>query len=163
MSMVIDGSNGLTYPNSSTQASSSVVLQVVSTNLTGLVSTVSSTLSFTGFTATITPKFATSKILVLVNLGGAGKYAANTALQIALYRNSTNVFASTDIHAYTGSSSSAYANLSFVYLDSPATTTATSYNIYFASASNTGTAYINNYNLTPANNNSTITLMEIAG
>ena len=44
------------------------------------------------------------------------------------------------------------------YLDSPATTAATTYAVYFASSA--GTSYINDYN-TVAITQSTITVMEI--
>ena len=49
-----------------TWAPAGTVVQVVNAALTTYVSTTSSTFTDTGITATITPKFATSKILVLI-------------------------------------------------------------------------------------------------
>ena len=47
----------------------------------------------TGLTATITPKFSTSKVVILVSTNGL--YNGNVAslgLKLAIVRNSTNVF-----------------------------------------------------------------------
>ena len=69
MTFVVDGTNGLTFPNSTTQASASKVLQVVQAVKTDTFSTASSYTSVTGLSASITPSSSTSKILVTVSLG----------------------------------------------------------------------------------------------
>ena len=61
--------------------------------------------------------------------------------------------------AYTGSTISVSASASTTYLDSPATTSATTYKLQFNSISNSATANVNDGN---GNQASTITLMEIA-
>ena len=91
MSMIIDGTNGLTFNNATTQASAGSVLQVVSAAIATYVSSSSSTFADTGVTATITPKFATSKILILINHAGCSKEAANTSIKLQLLRGSTQI------------------------------------------------------------------------
>lgn len=164
MTMVIDGSSGLTYPNSSTQASSSVVLQVVNATYGTEVSSSSSTYSDTGLTASITPKFSTSKILVIANVNGLGKQGANTfnSVDLQLVRNTTSILQFESTAGYNGvSTANDVGGSSCTYLDSPATTSATTYKVQFAADQNAAsvTAQARNTRLTA----STITLMEIAG
>ena len=159
MTTIIDGSAGITYPNSTVQASAGVVLQVVNATYSTSVSNATSTVVDTGLTATITPKFATSKILVLVSQNGCGKQSSNTNIRIYLYRGASSLYTVEDGAAFTGDSSANYiGSISTSYLDSPATTSATTYKTGFSSSGNTGTVYLQN-----ANSTSTITLMEIAG
>ena len=158
MSTIIDGSAGITYPNSTVQASAGVVLQVVSAVITAATNTTSSSLVSTVMTASITPKFSTSKIL----FNGAfytRTSAAAVSISGALYRNSTNLTTGSIGCLYNYSPSNALEITSpVVFLDSPATTSATTYTIYIRSADSAGTAYIGNPNFS-----SVITLMEIAG
>lgn len=163
MTMIIDGTNGLTFNNSTVQASAGVVLQVVNTNLKGGVGSTITTPTASGLTATITPKFATSKILVCFQVNGNQKNsgATDAGVRIWLYKNGSNLFAGTaqDYIGYTNSSlSNDVGGVSMEYLDSPATTSATTYAIYFGSSSSGVTATIN-----AGNDYSTMTLMEIAG
>ena len=157
MTFIVDGTNGLTFNNSTTQASAGVVLQVVNATYGTQTSTASATYSATGLTATITPKFSTSKILVLASYPAtvAGNTPANAGY--ALYRNNTTQLF---INSYTENGSNSISYLyhgeSTNYLDSPATTSATTYTIYYRAA-NGGTAYIN-----VAGYSSSITLLEIA-
>ena len=164
MSIIVDGTNGLTFPNSTVQASSGVVLQVVSAAYATITGSSSSTMANTGLTLSITPKFATSKILVIANINGCGKDSSNTSLRLAIVRDSTIICPINDILSLTGSTATAYGvgAASATYLDSPATTSATTYKVQFASTNNTATIYINNYQVTPNNSTSTLTVMEIA-
>jgi len=158
MTFIIDGTAGATFPNSTTQASAGVVLQVVQATSASNTSTTSSTFSATALTATITPKFSNSKILILSSFTAAvvGNSPANAGY--ALYRNNTTQLI---YNSYTENGSN---NINYLthgesanYLDSPATTSATTYTIYYRAA-NGGTAYINS-----GSNTSVITLLEIAG
>lgn len=137
------------------------VLQVVNATLIGFASRSSSTFADTGLTATITPTSSTSKILVMADISGCGSDTNPTALQLRLLRNSTTIVNIEDFAA-TGSASSYYVGAcSTNYLDSPATTSATTYKIQFASRANAAFVYVN---VAGSNNytTSTITLMEIA-
>lgn len=141
------------------------VLQVVNATLTGIVSNSTSTYADTGLTATITPTSATSKILVLSTINGAGKASGNagSALALRLVRGSTTILNIEGLLGYTGASTNNYNASGTTYVDSPATTSATVYKIQFANPANAVAVYINNYYVSPSETNSTITLMEIAG
>ena len=160
MSMIIDGTNGLTFNNSTTQASAGVVLQVVNAQTSTQVTTTSGSWSDTTLTATITPKFSTSKILILVTQSGLGKDAGNagSAVNLKLLRASTDIIIFANGIGYTGVSNILYTSSASVnYLDSPATTSATTYKTQISSYSSGGNIYAQKDGI------STITLMEIAG
>lgn len=158
MSLILDGSNGLTFPNSTVQASAGSVLQVVQGTYSTSTSNATTTLADTGVTATITPKFATSKILVLATMNGVYNGAnGNTGIQLAILRNSTNLNAFCNFTSYTSTSIDLIAGASANYLDSPATTSATTYKVQFARNAGSGTVRVQ------ANSDvSSITLLEIA-
>ena len=161
MTVIIDGTAGITFPSGSgTQAAQSKVLQVVSATYGSQVSSSSSTFADTGLTASITPLFSTSKVLAIVALMGVGKETNNTAAQTNLVRGSTTLLTST-LTAFTGSTAANRGqSVSYCYLDSPATTSSTTYKVQLASWNNNAVAYLNDY--TGTNPLSTITLMEIA-
>ena len=141
------------------------VLQVVNATYGTTTTTSSATLSATGLSATITPRFATSKILVLMDANGTYKTSgsASNILRLAIYRGASNILNIDDIIAYTGTAqTNAVGSSSATYLDSPATTSATTYSLYFASAAGTTSVSINQ-GFSGTSTNSTITLMEIAG
>jgi len=154
MSTIIDGSAGITFPNSTVQASAGSVLQVVQIKNTTQASTTSTSLVTTGVSATITPKFSTSKILALVVCGGI--YAQTQANYYSLYRNSTNLSADNLGQLYCNTAN-VLTNVTFNILDNPTTTSSTTYTIYFNASS--GTTYLNLGN----GGVTTIILMEIAG
>jgi hypothetical protein len=162
MSMIIDGTNGITFNNSTVQASAGIVLQIV--NSTYSTSVVNSTSSYadTNLTATITPKFATSKILVLVNQNGIycdGNAGAGMNIKLQRAGSDICVFGlSVGVHATTGTSNLSFGSSSTCYLDSPATTSATTYKTQFVRSSG-GQVFVQEGTGTV----STITLLEIAG
>jgi hypothetical protein len=160
--MIIDGTNGLTFNNSTVQASAGSVLQVVNATYSTQITTASTTFIDTGLTATITPKFSTSKILVLVSQNGCYKGAGNTYIQLKLLRNGTNLINMESIAVYSNTAVAVGNSASSTnYLDSPATTSATTYKTQFCSGDNSTTVAVQLTNgFQPT---STITLMEIAG
>ena len=162
MTFIVDGTNGLTFPNSTVQASAGQVLQVVGVTYSTQVGTNSSSFSDTGLTATITPKFATSKILVIVDQTGAGKTGGSgNYIQLKLVRNSTTISYIESLGAYNGAAGGNYiGSMGMNYLDSPATTSATTYKTQICNGDNTNYVYVQTNNGFQAS--STITLMEIA-
>ena len=169
MSTIIDGSAGITFPNSTIQASAGSVIQVVQGSYSTYTTTASTSFQSTGLTASITPKFSTSKILVLVNPNMAIYYgtAAIASLQLQITRGATQILyqdRAIAINAGTGGGGVIYsaASLGLSVLDSPATTSATTYTLNFAVANASMSGRINDYNSTTSTNGSTITLMEIA-
>jgi hypothetical protein len=163
MTMIIDGTNGLTFNDSSTQASAGVVLQVVSFSTPTATTTTSTSYVSTALTVSITPKFSTSKILVTAS-GNLDCSTALTQVVSTIYRNSTNLVVSGAFGmglAYSDNSR-LQAPVTMQVLDSPATTSSTSYTVYVARSSGSGSAIFNNGSGS-GNSGATITLMEIAG
>jgi hypothetical protein len=135
------------------------VLQVVTGSTTTTSSTTSTTLTASNLSASITPKFTTSKILVLCGVSITN--TTNGAFSNAtIYRgSSTNLAGGTNVlSTYTMNGTSwVWIPSTMAITDSPATTSSTTYTVYFA-ASGGGTAYVNNSAST-----GTILLLEIAG
>jgi hypothetical protein len=163
MTFIVDGTNGLTFNNSTTQASAGVVLQVVTGQLTSQASTASTSYVSTGLTATITPKFSTSKIIILYS---AAVYngANGGATYTTIYRGSTDISgqgaAGGGLTQHYLAGTTGWTSFGVNFIDSPATTSATTYTIYFKVNTNTG-LFGNNTSGTPII--ATINLLEIAG
>jgi hypothetical protein len=141
MTMIIDGTNGLTFNNNTTQASAGQVLQVVSATTTASTSTSSTSYVSTNLTASITPKFSTSKIYVVVSGGELDSNGTNQALTATIYRNSTNLAGAAGMSDSYGTLSRVQTTLSCSFLDSPATVSSTTYTVYIKA--NTGTVVFN--------------------
>ena len=133
------------------------VLQVVNATYSTETSTSSSTYSDSGLSASITPSSSSSKILVIVDVQG-GKTTGLTGLDLKLLRGSTDLIIFAKASGYNGGTSyNLVGSSSCCYLDSPATTSSTTYKVQLASNANVSTARINDNSSV-----STITLMEIA-
>jgi hypothetical protein len=137
------------------------VLQVVNASTTTQVTRSSNVGIDTGLTATITPKSSSTKILVTVFQNGVYKNGANSEERpgVKLFRGSTEIANVTgDLFCYTGTALFQSAAAGIEYLDSPATTSATTYKTQIRAVSNQGEVGVQ------ANSaRSTITLREIAG
>jgi hypothetical protein len=158
MSLILDGSAGVSFPSGSgTQAAQSKVLQVVNATYSTAVSNSTNTPTDTGLTATITPLFSTSKILVLVSQNGVSKDTNNTYALLRLVRNGSSILAYENQLNYSASSVTASSSSSICYLDSPASTSALTYKTQLASGSNNASVSVQ-----ASASTSTITLMEIA-
>ena len=118
------------------------ILQVAQGTLTSTVTTASTTASSTGLTVSITPSSASNKVLLYssATVGHSG-----TNLQRFAFARGTTV-----INAGSGGSGAVYSIFgsvtsaatwgvpwSMCYLDSPSTTSATTYSVYFWTDSNT--------------------------
>jgi len=133
------------------------VLQVINATISTVANSSSSTYADTGLTATITPTLASSKILVFVSQNGLRKTTGDTKLGLILLRSATTLITFETFGAWTGSLlNNAVAGSSANYLDSPATTSATTYKTQFASLDNVADVTVQQSSAT-----STITLMEI--
>jgi len=151
------------------------VLQVLQTVKTDTFST-TSTLTYvdvTGVSVSITPTSATNKILVMVTLSGSGNSGAS-GLLIRLVRNSTAIYvgdsAGSRIQATTTnmtSDNNLAQAIAFTFLDSPITTSATTYKVQICSSYGSNPVVINR-SITDTNTSdiartaSSITVMEIA-
>ena len=173
MTAIINGdSPSITFSDATTQATSAVVsgkvpysilptgsvLQVVSANFTTYVTSTSASYVASGLTATITPKFATSKILILCTPCFYTTSTGNsTSGNGAIYKNGSSLVANTSVIQGDSVYAGPIVKIAIDYLDSPATTSATTYAFYYAN--NGGTLA----GLNPNGQTSTIILMEIAG
>ena len=140
------------------------VLQVVSASDSTYGQTTSTSFVDTTLTATITPTSATSKILVLSSLNGVGKGNGNYYGNYRIIRGaSTQVVYLMEGLGYTNSSViQIFPSVSCAFLDSPGTTSATTYKAQYASSSASFGVQYNWYVTTTNLTTSTITLMEIA-
>jgi hypothetical protein len=154
----LPASTGTVITTGSPQVGS--VLQVVSANYATQTGPITTTYTDTGLSASITPKFSTSKILVMFSqstyIAGGG---TDSGGQLRILRGATAIYemASTSIYIYNPTSGTELALFQSVnYLDSPATTSSTTYKTQ-GLGGNGG-----NFYLQLNNSPSTITLMEIA-
>ena len=182
----IAGTTTLTLPTTSgtilTTSSVGSVIQVVSTTKTDTTSFVSAStntyVDITGMSVTITPTSATNKILVMYTVGVSNSNPSAT-IHIRLYRGSTSIGQGNASGNRLGDSLIWRPNgnqydwdigpLSSSFLDSPATTSATTYKLAATLGSTyNGTFYLNRSwsdtdNDYSGRTASTITVMEIAG
>jgi hypothetical protein len=173
MAIILDGNIGVTYPDVTTQNTSAIiggklptarlpagaVLQVVNATVTGQTEASFSSATDLGLSATITPNFSTSKILVLVNCGSCTIRTGGTYWMMNLLRGSTSLIYFADYIGINSTGTVSSPNTS--YLDSPATTSATTYKIQGIRTSGTNNC-IFNYSDNSYPSVSTMTLLEIA-
>jgi len=164
MSFTINGTTGinlatqpLTGALPDANAPSGSVIQVVQGTYGTATTTSATSFTSTGLTASITPSSSTSKILIIASLAVDTSSNGEQAY-FAVYRNS-----STNLSGTVNGFGNAYATSSRVigmlatsYLDSPATTSSTTYTVYFRT-NTVGTVALNQ-----DSSISVITLQEIA-
>ena len=157
------------------------ILQVVSTTKTDTFSASiagGADTAITGLSATITPSSATSKILVVLQVNGAQATNNYMHFGVRLYRDATEIGSgdvsgsrTTVIGAVRGPNTAENATIGNVgasYLDSPATTSATTYALHLTSLSSTTQTYVVNRSSTDsttapyARSSSNITVIEVS-
>ncbi len=135
------------------------VVQIVTATYATEVTNSTTTFADTGLTATITPTSASNKVLVMVNQNGVGKTvsSASSNVSIEIQRGATTIL--TIANEAAASETALRLNIGSVsgdYLDSPATTSATTYKTRFANNIAASAAVVQEYNIS-----STIVLMEV--
>ena len=126
------------------------VLQTIYSTFNTQTLKAANTTTSTGHSATITPKFANSKILVQ-HMGTVYNEGNNLHQYRTVYRDSTNLAPSAEgltLHSAGASSMGRWSSIGFNILDNPATTSAITYTIYYrgnSSSSNTYYCYGTNY------------------
>jgi len=131
------------------------VLQVVTaTDVTERSTTSTSFADITGLSVAITPSATSSKVLVICNTTG---FSGNTSAksEYTLLRGSTNL-SSTNVIARVFGANDIQSSVAMTVLDSPSTTSATTYKAQFRRSSGSGTAIAQQNNTL-----GTITVMEI--
>lgn len=182
----VAGTNTITLPASTgtlaTTATAGKILQVVETSYKTAVTFTVSDFTATGVTASITPSSASNKVFVMVKLDiGSSEGGSAEGSRTRLYRGASNLTGAmgTDSGSRQGSfiTHPAYQGdgHSFIthygqFLDSPSTTSSTTYTIYIRSYNTLGTypTYLNRSHqdgdvyYTPRGT-CVMTLMEVAG
>lgn len=127
----------------STPASGGKLLQMVSATYSTATTIATTTYTDTGLTATITPTLNTSKILVLITTNVYATRSANQmGVSVKILRDATSIFVSAvgeqaDFDAGSLTAVEKFRTLSFSYVDSPATTSATTYKLQGAAQTTT--------------------------
>jgi hypothetical protein len=180
MALTLDGNGTMTVGNGditglvagalpSTVIGAGAVLQVVQGIFTSTFSSTSATYVATGITATITPSSATSKILIFVSTT-AGISTTSDSYYFSIFKDSTNLSYATgytvpamarQYQATSTASDGFQMNLS--YLDSPATTSATTYTLRIRNDGSSSTMYIGRIVSSTDPHGGVIQLMEISG
>ena len=175
MTFVVDGTNGLTFNDATTQSSTATnasnissgtlgkarlptgsVLQVVSATYATDTTTTSTSYVATGLLASITPTSSSSKIFIATTFPVYATVASLSSY-LTLYRGASNLFNSEGAFRLENGAGGTLTAGAISYFDSPATTSSTTYQVYFKSQSSSLTTRICLGNATAV-----ITLMEIA-
>jgi hypothetical protein len=134
------------------------VLQVIQGTSTAYGSSTSSSYADTGLTATITPSSSSSRILAIVSqhISAQGNGSAHGMVAIRLVRGATQIQEMNYNCGLVSNSFTLGVPAALQYLDSPATTSATTYKTQFMRPTGSGEAQVNN-----GSNPATIVLIEI--
>jgi len=145
--------SGAAISNAGTASGFGKVLQVVNATYGSQETTTSTSFVATSLTASITPSSTSSKILVLLHVNVRQNGLDHVIATI--YRDTTNLGDATWGMGQDHSHSNSQTNFGFNWLDSPSTTSSTTYTLYFRSY-NGNTVYTS-----PNGEEGSITLIEI--
>lgn len=159
------GTNGQVLTADSTQAlglkwatpaSGGKVLQVVQASDSTARTRTATSFASASVAASITPSLTTSKVLVIVHLNDVYQSVGNS-MKLRLVRGTTEIIKFASNNGYSSVTQTLYMGTnSTAYLDSPSTTSATTYTVEFASMQSGQTV-----GMSGADATSTITLLEI--
>lgn len=150
--VIVTDEGGLKVPGMSIQVVQGVYSNANSTTSTSLVAT--------SIAATITPKFSTSKVLISLAINGIYHNTETDYAVFHIYKNGSNHHALSTNVGQNGESAS--QSVAHYYLDSPSTTSATTYTVYHRSGNGQAVGH-NNYGIGgDGSTRSTIILTEIA-
>jgi hypothetical protein len=169
MPLILDGNGDITglvagaLP--STVIGTGGILQVVNATYSTAASTTSGTFQDTGLSATITPSSSSSKILVIWAINGL--YATTgLGIETNLVRTSTQIVYTENLAARcslpSGFADAGSGTSGGTYLDSPATTSATTYKCQYRSRDGSSSVTAQ-FSGSGGTSTSMLTLMEIAG
>ena len=168
MAVTINGTTNVITPTSAVQPTGSI-LQVVSSNLTTQMTSSSTSYVDTGLTATITPSATSSKVLIILNVSFALNGDNNAFLNLLRASTEINSGAGSTVNTWTAINANATtwrysaAQQACNYLDSPSTTSATTYKVQTKVANGSTTLSINRRpEDTEFGISSNITLLEVA-
>jgi hypothetical protein len=136
--LTINNNQIATFANKLTAASmpTGSVLQVVSATYSTQTDSSASAFTATGLTASITPTSTTNKILIFFSLP-IRNGSANINVVGTIYKNGSNLFGTYGLGIVKDDSSAIQITFNANYLDSPSTTSSTTYAIYINPNSST--------------------------
>ncbi len=139
------------------------VLQVVNSTYTGDTSTTSGSFVQSGLYGTITPKYATSKILVIASSSATYVGTSGSGILMRLYRGTSGAGSGSNIGAssyyFQTNSSSSYTTALISLLDSPASTSALTYTVMMTVNGSGSVGFCSGFG---PNNLASMTLLEVA-
>ena len=137
------------------------VVQVKQITTSTLVQVDTTSATATGLSLSITPSSSNNKILVMGSVNGGYSSATSTGANIDVFRGSTSSdtkISDAHVHAaFDTASSDNQVNVPFCILDSPSTTSAQTYSVFFNRSTASGTVGVSQNS-----SQSSLTLMEIA-
>ena len=133
------------------------IVQVVQDTINSETSTANTTYTASGLSLSITPTSTSSKILVLFNIP-VQKGASNLRVSVGLFRNGSEIYLANREACFNNLSSQATETVSGMFLDSPATTSAVTYDVRVRVSSGSGTFY-----WSVSSTVCTLTAMEVSG
>ncbi len=158
--LVTNGSGVLSF--AAVGASAGQVIQVVSSDENTAFSTSSTTFVNSNIEVSITPSSASNKIFIIATVNGSTANSSSAWVG-TIFRNSTNLASGSGVlqesfsHLHVNTAGDLQIGTSLSFLDSPSTTSSTTYSIRIASP--TGNSISVNGN----SQHSTITVFEIKG
>jgi len=137
------------------------VVQVVEGFATAMNITNSTSLTASNLSATITPSSSSNKVLISVSLNGCYRAVETDYLVFHIYKDGSNHHSISTNVGQNGENNS--HSVAHYYLDSPSTTSATTYTVYMRSGTGGGNVGIGNYAIGgDGSTRSTMILTEIA-
>jgi hypothetical protein len=137
------------------RGSGQVPVQIVTANSSTQTTTTSTSFVTSSITATITPTNSANRILVLTSFSAVDTTTFQQSFY-TIYRGATNLGGTAGIQKWYGNTTNPFnIPLSLLILDSPATTSATTYSVFFRSGGQSVSVGF-------TDTVSTITLMELA-
>jgi len=143
----LSGMTGASMPTGS-------VVQVINASSSTAFSTTSTSIVNTGFSATITPTSASSKIIVMYSTAAWAANTSNMSVNLYLLRGSTDL--GVKAIGYAASAGYVAYPVGFSYFDTPSTTNATTYSLWVKAGGANGT-------VSKSTELAQFTLMEIKG
>jgi hypothetical protein len=141
------------------------VLQTVNvTTGTALGGTVGSTEVHSGLSASITPRYASSKIAIMWTFGLQPSYGSNSnTLKVFLYRGTTKIITNSYGFHNSPDNCERYSPAQCIHgIDSPNTTSSVQYRIYLSCPLTTTTFYVNRTYADTSGYTASCVLLEIA-
>ena len=162
-----NGANTITVPNSTgtllTTGSpqSGSIIQTINSTYTGDSTTTGSSFVSSGLYATITPKFSTSKILILATSSSTYVQSSSSGIYIKMYRGTSGAGSGSSIGAnsyyFQPNTSSGYTMGVVNIVDSPSSTSALTYTVMMAVNGSGSAGFVSGFG--SGNNLATIVLM----